>query len=693
MSQLNYLTILSVLTLTITGCGGGAGEGESSAVANTSVSGTITKGIIRNGIVEVRKIENNQRVDSILASGVTDASGSYNLALSPSQTGIFELMVHGRTDGISMMVCDAPSGCGSYANYINVGPFSSGDIAQADRNGNGQVDFGESHPIDSSFVLKSLRLLDTTDTSVTAHITPLTHLVAEITYSDNRLTPAGLAAITDQVKTLYGLSIDPTMIHPLDLSDASSAAAELLAQSPEERDASLLAAALFASIAEQATLNGETLVNALGVVVSAAQNILNGTPLSSQESLFEPSSLTTLSNDVLAAVDSADLSTYINFSPVAEADFGVVTEGSSVIISVLDGDSDADGDSLSVTNLTAPTHGTVHLNSDGTVTYTHDGSETNSDSFTYTASDGVRESTIATVNLTVTPQNDAPVADNDSGTVSEGGTVTIIILTGDSDAEGDSLSVTNLTAPSHGTVQLNGDGSVTYTHNGSNTTSDSFTYTASDGVSESPIANVSISVLPQNDAPVADNDNGTVNEGGSVTIAVLNGDSDADGDSLSVTNLTQPSNGSVFLNNNGSITYTHDGSETLLDSFTYTASDGINTSAVATVSISVLPQNDAPVADSDSSTVIEGGSVTIAVLIGDSDAEDDSLNVTNLTTPGNGSVLLNSDGTVTYTHDGSESSSDSFTYTATDGILDSNVVTVNITITPQNDPPVFSTTG
>ncbi|MCU7853614.1 MAG: DUF1800 family protein [Candidatus Thiodiazotropha sp. (ex Monitilora ramsayi)] len=693
MSQRNYINLLIILSLMISGCGGGSSDGANSGAVDKRISGTTAKGIIHNGIVEARKIENSQRIDTILASSVTDAYGAYELALPPDQAGMFELIVRGRADAISTMVCDAPSGCGSYTTYIGVGAFSSSDIAQADLNTNGLVDFGEPHPVDASFAMKSLRVVDTASITVTAHITPLTHLIAEIAYMENRLTPSGLTAITDDIKVIYGLSSDPAVIQPIDLSDAPSAAAELNALPPEEREAALQASALFASIAEQANLNGETLVNALSVVASAAQNTLNGNPLNPQESLFNPSSLASLSNDVLAVADNGDLSAYINFAPIADADFGTTTEGGSTTIPVLDGDSDADNDNLSVTNLTTPNHGTAHLNNDGSVTYTHDGSETVSDSFTYTASDGVYESAVTTVSVAITPQNDAPIADNDSGTVSEGGSITIAVLTGDTDADGDSLSVTNLTTPSHGTVSLNSDGSVTYTHNGSNTISDSFTYTASDGVSESAVATVSISVSPQNDAPIADNDSGTVSEGGSITIAVLTGDTDADGDSLSVTNLTAPSQGTAHLNNDGSVIYTHDGSETLLDSFTYTASDGVNLSAVATVSITVLPQNDAPVADIDSGTVNEGGSVTIDILTGDSDAEGDSLSVTNLTTPNSGTVLLNSNGTVTYTHDGSETVSDSFTYTATDGSLDSNVATVNLTITPQNDHPIFSTAG
>ena len=128
------------------------------------------------------------------------------------------------------------------------------------------------------------------------------------------------------------------------------------------------------------------------------------------------------------------------------------------------------------------------------------------------------------------------------------------MLNGDTDAEGDGLIVTNLTQPAQGSVVLNSDGTVTYTHNGSNTVSDSFTYTANDGVLESAIATVSITISPVNYPPTVNNDSLSVDEGGQGIIAILANDSDPDGDSLSVTNLTLPGQGTATLNPNNTVT-------------------------------------------------------------------------------------------------------------------------------------------
>src|SRR5207253_3550580 len=121
-------------------------------------------------------------------------------------------------------------------------------------------------------------------------------------------------------------------------------------------------------------------------------------------------------------------------------------------------------------------------------------------------------------------------------------------------------------------------------------------------------ATVSITVTPVNDAPAASNDGATVDEGGGVTVrdgtavSVLANDTDAEGNTLTATKLSDPAHGSVTLNANGTFSYSHDGSETSSDSFTYKTCDNGTTngspdgkcSGTATVSITVTPVNDAP---------------------------------------------------------------------------------------------------
>ncbi|WP_353076733.1 BspA family leucine-rich repeat surface protein [Flavobacterium sp.] len=221
--------------------------------------------------------------------------------------------------------------------------------------------------------------------------------------------------------------------------------------------------------------------------------------------------------------------------------------------------------------------------------------------------------------------------------------------------------------------------------------------TTTNGGINSKTISFTITINPINDAPVALDDSILVNEGATITTVtnnattLTNNDTDVDNVSLTTTIVTQPTNGSVTLNTNGTFSYTHNGSETTTDSFTYKAYDGVLNSNIATVSITVTPVNDAPLGNNDSISVNEGATVTLlsnsqtSVLNNDTDAENNTLTASVVTAPTNGTLTLNSNGTFSYTHNGTETITDSFTYKVNDGLLDSNITTVNITVVPVND--------
>src|SRR5438045_2430544 len=186
------------------------------------------------------------------------------------------------------------------------------------------------------------------------------------------------------------------------------------------------------------------------------------------------------------------------------------------------------------------------------------------DSFTYRASDGQAQSGIATVTITVTSVNDAPVAANDdSYTTPEDTQLTVAapgVLANDSDVDGDPLSTILVTGPSHGTLTLNGDGSFSYMPALNFNGVDTFTYKATDGQAQSGIATATITVTPVNDAPVAANDdNYTTPEDTQLTVSapgVLANDSDVDGDPLSTMLVAGPSHGTLTLKGDSSVVST-----------------------------------------------------------------------------------------------------------------------------------------
>ena len=237
----------------------------------------------------------------------------------------------------------------------------------------------------------------------------------------------------------------------------------------------------------------------------------------------------------------------------------------------------------------------------------------------------------------------------------------------------------------NGTVSLDGS-TIVYTHDGSESATDSFTYTVIDGIRSSMVT-VTVTVIPVNDPPIAVADTATVDEGGMLSIAALDNDSDAEDDTLTITAVGNAVNGRAWLEGT-SIRYEHDGSESDTDTFSYVISDGTDIDT-ATVMITVRPVNDLPVAVSDATSVDEGDALAIAastLLANDTDAENDTLSITAVGDAVNGTVSL--DGTtITYTHDGSETTSGGFTYIVTDG-TDTDTTRVMITVRPVNDPPI-----
>ncbi|MGB8687886.1 MAG: esterase-like activity of phytase family protein, partial [Microcoleus sp.] len=337
------------------------------------------------------------------------------------------------------------------------------------------------------------------------------------------------------------------------------------------------------------------------------------------------------------------------------------------------------------------------IDSLGQLTFTPAGGATGTANITLNLKDngGIANSGVDTsanqafvVNIT----NNPPIANPDTYTVPHDKVLFSgpSVLINDTDADFFDVLVPALVkGPSNGTIVFNPLGDFIYTPKAGFIGTDTFTYSVSDGVGTVP-GTVNINVT--NNPPIAQADNYSINGGTvlSVTVpGVLANDSDADLDTLSAAVAANPTKGSIALNKNGSFTYSPNAGFSGTDTFTYTVSDGIASSAPATVTVSV--KNNPPVANSDSYTTAFNTSLNVTglgVLINDTDPENDSLTAVLVTGPTKGAIDLKSDGTFSYTPSAGFAGTDSFTYKANDGKADSAIATASIIV---NNPPTSPT--
>jgi hypothetical protein len=396
--------------------------------------------------------------------------------------------------------------------------------------------------------------------------------------------------------------------------------------------------------------------------------------------------------------------TCVDDNPVAVDDSATVLEDAAATpIDVLANDSDGENDAFTITSVTQPANGAVVITGGGTgLTYQPNANYCNSqvggtpDTFTYTLTPG---GDTATVSMTVTCVEDNPTAVDDAATVAEdSGANAINVLANDTDPDGGANTISAVTQPANGTVVITGGGTgLTYQPNANFCTTgtpDTFTYTLSPGGST---ATVSVTVTCVDDNPAAVNDSATVLEDAAATpIDVLANDTDADGGPISITSVTQPTNGAVVITGGGTgLTYQPNANycnsiSGTPDTFTYTLTPGGST---ATVSMTVTCVEDNPTAVNDSATVLEDAAATpIDVLANDTDPDGGTNTVASVTQPANGAVVITGGGTglsyqpnANYCNSQVGGTPDTFTYTLTPG---GSVATVSVTVTCVDDNPV-----
>ncbi|MDF4932111.1 tandem-95 repeat protein, partial [Vibrio parahaemolyticus] len=393
------------------------------------------------------------------------------------------------------------------------------------------------------------------------------------------------------------------------------------------------------------------------------------------------------------------ISQTVNFTvaPVADivADKATVVEDTPTIIKVLGNDTfEGDGKVVSLDANNGPANGTVSVNPDGSVTYTPNDNYVGKDTFTYiVTSGGVSEST--TVEVNVTPVNDAPVAKDDIATTQEDTAVTIDVLSNDTDVDGDKLSIQSATVPeAQGKVEIV-DGKLVFTPAENFNGHAEITYTVTDGQLTDE-AKVTVTVNPVNDAPTIKVDavesitEDAVNTDTVVATLTVR-DTDTSEDQLTVS-LENNSNGYFVLVGN-EVKLTQAGVDAVnndelnLKDLTISASvsDGLNPTANDSDSLIVNRVNDAPtvenaIADQVLSEDFDAYTIDLNEVFKDSDS------ALNFSVSGNNSIqisIVNGVATITPTADWN--GSETLTFTATDPSGESVSQPVNFTVAPVAD--------
>lgn len=402
-----------------------------------------------------------------------------------------------------------------------------------------------------------------------------------------------------------------------------------------------------------------------------------------------------------------------NAPPVALADGGPLDpngeivlgeQGSSLIPAsrLLLNDTDIDGDPLTIISVQNPLNGSVVLNADGNVLFSPETGFLLGGGFSYTVSDGRGGEASASVKLT--PQaNTPPQAANDGGPLDPLGPLTFSavvapfsisaarLLANDIDADGDPLSLDSVGQGLNGIASLDADGNVVFRPSAEFAQlGGGFQYTISDSAGASASASVILSSLdPDNRPPVALNDGDPFSLAGLLSTAadtpllvsaahLLFNDTDPDGDSLNLSAVSNATNGNALLQADGDVLFTPDNQfgDLGFGSFSYTLSDGRGGSAVAQVQI--FRDNQAPVLGPDALRIADGVATILSVdslLANDVDPDGDTLQLSRVSNPVNGTVALDGAGQIIFTPDALFSSSGvgGFTYTVNDGYLGGQV--------------------
>ncbi|HHX8489871.1 TPA: tandem-95 repeat protein [Vibrio diabolicus] len=362
---------------------------------------------------------------------------------------------------------------------------------------------------------------------------------------------------------------------------------------------------------------------------------------------------------------------------------------------LLDGATDIDGDDLSVESVSyTGAGGVLTENGDGTYSFAPNENFNGDVNFTFDVSDGT-DTVTANIDVTVTPENDPPVAGSTSYTVHEDNSITISneqLLANSSDIEGEVAIDSVSYSGTDGVFQDNGDGTYTFSpnENFNGEVSLDVVVVDEDGATDSTTAG--ITVLEVNDPPIAGATSYSVNEDEVITISseqLLANASDVEGE-VAIDSVSYSGSDGIFTDNgDGTFSFAPNANFDGDVSLDVVVVDEDGATAATNANIDVLPINDAPVSGNLAYSVDEDNSITLSqeqLLAQASDVEGDALTATNLVVDGDATVTANDDGSFTITPDANFNGDIDITFDINDG-TDTIVATADLTVNPVNDLP------
>lgn len=493
--------VCAILSLSLSACnsGGSSSSSGGQVTVSSTLTGVAQKGPMPAATLMVYKLNNNGLRSGESASSTTDANGRYEVNVP--------------WEGPSEVVVD-----GFYTDDLT-GSISSNSVSLR------------------AFTVLSGNTVTVCNLNLFMHLA--TARAGELLVIDpNADFFSALSGASAEVITAFGLTGD-TPLEILDLTDGRGS------QSANNAQLLLLSAAIAKHVSNHPGITAAQLLSNLSGDLQDDGSI-NGIGFTTLAELGTTASTINLDTDIaLTGTDlpnSGDLArapSWVNHAPVASLITPQSTDedtpSSPITLTV----SDSDGDNLQVTVIAGPSNGSLNLSAGAAplnVVYTPNANYNGNDNFSYRVSDGKATSATVTVDLTINPVNDAPLATPLTTVNTHEDTASAAFNLTGTDVDGDTLSVAIVTQPAHGALSFSGSAAplaVVYTPAANFNGADSLQFRVSDnhGGQSDPVT-VNIAVAPVNDAPVFPtiaNQNATQGQAFSVTINAT----DVDGDTLS----------------------------------------------------------------------------------------------------------------------------------------------------------------